>query len=256
MTREIIIHNSDQQNTRRYTEIARNYRQDWRGESAPDLVDKYNAFLQKLGQGSKQILDVGCGTGKASLFFSRLGHQVCCLDLSTGMLQETMSQKRGGDNLNAALANMKNLPFANNSFDGLWTMASVVHLPRKDRKIAFSEFYRVLKPDGSLSLSVQNRLSPKHLKRIFQSWLFDIGYDDNNQYYQKFKKPADIVHGFSIMRMLVDGYAFMDGRHWYFPTIYELHDSLSEAGFLIGTINSPFGKRVDVLATKNEESME
>lgn len=250
MTREIIIHDSDQQNARRYTEIARNYRQDWRGESASDLTEKYNSFLQKLGQGSKQILDVGCGTGKASLFFSWLGYQVCCLDLSAGMLQETINQKGSSDNLSATLANMKNLPFASNSFDGLWTMASVVHLPQKDRKIAFSEFYRVLKPDGVLSLSVQNRLSPKHIKRIFQSWLFDIGYGDNNQYYQKFKKPADIVHGFSIIQALVDGYAFMDGRHWYFPTTYELQSSLSEAGFLVDTINSPFDRRIDILAVK------
>lgn len=250
MTREIIVHDSDQQNAQRYTEIARNYRQDWRGESTLDLVDKYSVFLQKLGEGSKQILDVGCGTGKASLFFSRLGYQVCCLDLSAGMLQETMNQKGSGDNLSATLANMKKLPFASNSFDGLWTMASVVHLPREDRKISFSEFYRVLKPDGVLDLSVQNRLSPKHLKRIFQSWLFDIGYDNNNRYYQQLKKPVDIVHGFSIMRMLVDGYAFMDDRHWYFPTTYELQSSLSEAGFLVDTINSPFEKRIDILAIK------
>lgn len=245
-----IINGNDQQNAQRYTEIARNYRRDWRGESAPDLVNKYYAFLKMLGDGKKQILDVGCGTGKASLFFARLGHQVRCLDLSIGMLRETMSQKNDGHDLNSTLANMKNLPFPGNSFDGLWTMAAVVHLPRQDRKTALSEFYRVLKPNGVLGLSVQNRLYPKHIQRIFQSCFFDIGYDDNNQYYQQWKRPADIVHGFSIIRMLVDGYAFMDGRHWYFPTTYELQSSLNEEGFLIDTINSPFERRIDILAVK------
>lgn len=250
MTKEIITDNSDQQNAQRYTEIASNYRQDWRGESAPDLVNKYHAFLEMLGDRKKRILDVGCGTGKAGLFFAQLGYQVRCLDLSIGMLRETMSQKSDGHDLNGTLANMKNLPFSSSSFDGLWTMAAVVHLPRQDRKTALGEFYRVLKPGGILGLGVQNRLCPKHIQRIFQSCLFDIGYDNNNQYYQKLKKPADIVHGFSIIQTLVDGYAFMDGRHWYFPTIYELQSSLSEAGFLVDNINSPFGKRIDVLAVK------
>lgn len=250
MKKEIFTDNNGQQNAQRYTEIASNYRQDWRGESTPDLVNKYHAFLKMLGEGRKRILDVGCGTGKASLFFARLGHQVCCVDLSTGMLRETMNQKSDDHDLNMTLANMKRLPFVSNSFDGLWTMAAVVHLPRQDRKTALSEFFRVLKPDGVLGLSAQNRLHPKHIQRIFQSCLFDIGYDNNNRYYQKLKKPVDIVHGFSMIQTLVDGYAFMDGRHWYFPTTYELQSSLSEAGFLINAINSPFERRIDILAVK------
>ena len=250
MTKEIIIDDNDRQNAGRYTEIAGNYRQDWRGESAIDLVQKYHAFLEMLGDGKKRILDVGCGTGKASLFFAQLGHQVSCLDLSTGMLGETMNQKNDDHDLNATLNNMKRLPFLSNSFDGLWTMAAVVHLPQGDRKTALSEFFRVLKPNGVLGLSAQNRLYPKHIQRIFQSCFFDIGYDKNNQYYQQWKKPADIVHGFSIMRMIIDGYAFMDGRHWYFPTTYEIQSSLREVGFFVHTINSPFERRIDTLAIK------
>jgi ubiquinone/menaquinone biosynthesis C-methylase UbiE len=240
----------DLQNAHRYTEIANYYRKDWRGELSPDLIDKYQIFLEMLGKGKKQILDVGCGTGKASLFFAKLGHQVFSLDLSTGMLRETINQKEDDCDLDGTLADMKRLPFPNNSIDGLWTMAAVVHLQRQGRKTAFGDFFRVLKPNGVLGLSAQNRLHPKHMQRIFQSCFFDIGYDNDNRYYQKLKQPADIVHGFSIMRMLIDGYAFMDGRHWYFPTMKELNNSLSEVGFSVKTLNSPLERRIDILAVK------
>lgn len=244
------VNSNDLQNAHRYTEIANFYRKDWRGESSPDLVDKYQVFLETLGKGKKRILDVGCGTGKASLFFSKLGHRVFSLDLSAGMLREAMNQKEDIYDLDGTLANMKRLPFPNSSIDGLWTMAAVVHLSAQDRKTAFGEFYRVVKQDGVLGLSVQNRLHPKHIQRILQSCFFDIGYDTNNQYYQKRKKSMDIVHGFSIIRVLAEGYAFMDGRHWYFPTIYELQSSLSEVGFTINNLNSPLERRIDILAVK------
>ena len=148
------------------------------------------------------------------------------------------------------MANMKRLPFPSSSIDGLWTMAAVVHLPAQDRKTAFGEFYRVVKQDGVLGLSVQNRLYPKHIQRIFQSCFFDIGYDNENQYYQKRKDLPDIIHGFSIMRALIEGYAFMDGRHWYFPMMSELRSSLSEVGFSIKTLNSPLERRIDIFAVK------
>ncbi|MGH8905383.1 MAG: class I SAM-dependent methyltransferase, partial [Egibacteraceae bacterium] len=39
-----------------------------------------------LGEAPLRLLDVGCGTGVASLLLARLGHDVVGVDLSPGML--------------------------------------------------------------------------------------------------------------------------------------------------------------------------
>jgi|GEM_PF-3611791 len=239
------------QNARRYSEIASNYSRDWRGELTPDLIDKHEFFLKALGNGKKTILDAGCGTGKASLYFAQSGNKVFSLDLSAGMLDETFSQKSSNYELNCLLANMKEtLPFSEGSFDGVWSMAAIVHLSAVDRKTVLKEFTRVLKSQGILFLSAQNRLNPKHLHRIFQSYLFSLGYDEENNYYQHKKIFRDIIKGESLPNRLLRGYAFLDDRHWYFPTKPELKSCLQDSGLELLYSNPVFSKRIDILAVK------
>ena len=149
-----------------------------------------------------------------------------------------------------ALADMRALPFEGGSFGGLWTMAAVVHLHPADRRIALQEFSRVLRKDGVLFLSAQNRLSLKHLQRIFQSYFCNLGYDEANNYYSYVKSLQEILDGVSLFHRLAHGYAYLDQRHWYFPTRVELGDSLVDAGFTIVRQDPLFDRRIDIMAVK------
>jgi len=50
---------------------------------------------------------------------------------------------------------MRNLDFQDNYFDGIWACASFLHIPRKDAQKTLNEFYRVLRENGLIYISVK-----------------------------------------------------------------------------------------------------
>jgi len=128
-------------------------------ESEKEYLDE---FLE-LVRGPK-ILDIGCGPGKHSKYMKEKGYEVYSADISGKMVLSTKQI-----NPYTLYADMEYLPFREEYFDGIWCNAALVHLPKKDK--ALSEFYRVLKDEGILYVSVQNLLYPRILKILFSSIL-------------------------------------------------------------------------------------
>jgi ubiquinone/menaquinone biosynthesis C-methylase UbiE len=114
------------------------------------LQFQLNNFLSKLP--GKKILDAGCGSGRDAAYFIEEGFEVTGIDLADGMLEEL---KKNSPKAEFKKMDMRHLDFSNNSFDGIWAMASVIHIPKSDISKTLSEFYRVLKPAGILYLAVK-----------------------------------------------------------------------------------------------------
>ncbi|MBI4832955.1 MAG: methyltransferase domain-containing protein [Candidatus Lindowbacteria bacterium] len=56
----------------------------------PGMRRRFDATIRLLGHvRGKRILDAGCGTGVYSIYLSRLGASVCCVDVSEKMLEHT-----------------------------------------------------------------------------------------------------------------------------------------------------------------------
>ena len=53
------------------------------------------------------------------------------------------------------VADMRAIPFADASFDGVWASASLLHLPRSELAVALREINRILRSDGLLFASVK-----------------------------------------------------------------------------------------------------
>lgn len=121
---------------------------------AIDLSEQRRRFLGLLDpqNAAQPLLDLGCGPGRDTLDFIAQGYNSVGIDLSAGMLTEARQRIPQGQFVQA---NMLNLPFAAETFGGVWACASLLHLPRPDAVPALVEMYRILKPGGSLFLGVQ-----------------------------------------------------------------------------------------------------
>lgn len=103
---------------------------------------------------TKQVLDVGSGVGGSSRCLAReFGCRVTGIDLTDEYCRvAAMLSERIG--LSALVSYQQgdalNLPFANDTFDVVWTEHAAMNIPNKAR--LYLEMYRVLKPGGTLAI--------------------------------------------------------------------------------------------------------
>ena len=96
-------------------------------------------------------LEIGAGTGYFTLNLLQAGvvRSAVCSDISPGMLDTLAANaQRLGVDVQTQVADAEALPFADGSFDLVLGHAVLHHLPDCDR--AFAEFFRVLRPGGTL----------------------------------------------------------------------------------------------------------
>jgi ubiquinone/menaquinone biosynthesis C-methylase UbiE len=133
--------------TKTYDEIAGDFaRRNWNASLAK-VLDKFSRHLKETAL----VLDLGCGPGRDIASLRDRGLQVVGMDLSTGMLNE--AQERVGGPL--ACADMRQLPLPTSAFDGIWVCAALLHLPHEQAPGALAEMRRILRPGGSLYVSVK-----------------------------------------------------------------------------------------------------
>lgn len=103
-------------------------------------------ILKKYPKG--KVLDLGCGTGRYSLYLDSLGHSVTGIDISMDMIEFA---KQKSKQIQFIQGDISNLPFEDNSFD-LVVSGLTIHYVRNLEK-AINEFSRVLRPGGHMIIS-------------------------------------------------------------------------------------------------------
>ena len=114
-----------------------------------------------------QILDLGCGTGQGSAELKRTFRKarVIALDSSRAMLAQLRRRSTMLRPLKAVCADIEALPFASRSADLVFSNLASIWC--KDPMAMFSEFRRVLKPDGMLLFST---LAPGTFRELDKAW--------------------------------------------------------------------------------------
>jgi ubiquinone/menaquinone biosynthesis C-methylase UbiE len=98
-------------------------------------------FMDKIPQDAL-VLDLGCGNGKNMLY--RKDIQIVGIDNASAQVE--ICKKK---NLHALEADITSIPFSENMFDYMLSIATYHHLDNDvDRKLALQEMYRCLKPGG------------------------------------------------------------------------------------------------------------
>ncbi|MBI1862534.1 class I SAM-dependent methyltransferase [Candidatus Microgenomates bacterium] len=113
-----------------------------------DWVDK----MEKLLPPDAKVLDAGCAYGRdANEFFER-GFNVVGVDLSEELLAKGHNKF---PKVTLKHMDVRKLEFPNETFDGVWCNAVLLHLTDPDIEKSLKEFHRVLKKDGILYTSFQ-----------------------------------------------------------------------------------------------------
>jgi ubiquinone/menaquinone biosynthesis C-methylase UbiE len=100
----------------------------------------------------KKILDVGCGTGKHSIYLAKKGFSVYATDISpTGIdIARRKARSLGLTNIHFKQHDMVTIPFVDGFFDAVVCTWAIYHGTLEQIQKTVSEIYRVLKPDGTV----------------------------------------------------------------------------------------------------------
>lgn len=151
-----------------------------RKERRQAQIDLIEALLDwgEVRQAS-QILDVGCGIGGSSLYLAEK-FAAAATGITLSPVQANRASQRAAaaglsDRTHFQVADALQMPFADESFDLVWTLESGEHMPDKQQFLA--ECFRVLKPGGTLLMATWcHRPTPpgltadeqQHLEKIYR----------------------------------------------------------------------------------------
>ncbi len=153
-----------------------------RRQAQIDLIEELLFWAGVTSQNAPHnILDIGCGIGGSTLYLAnKFGATATGITLSP--VQASRAQERAitaglEKQVEFQVANALEMPFADNSFDLVWSLESGEHMPDKAKFL--QECYRVLQPGGKLILatwchretSITGELTPdeiRHLKEIYR----------------------------------------------------------------------------------------
>ncbi|MDR9855793.1 8-oxo-dGTP diphosphatase MutT [Paenibacillus sp. VCA1] len=120
----------------------------WKAEERDNVL---NAFQSN---DVHSVLEIGAGPGRDSLFFKKHGFDVTAVDLSEEMVR--LCRQKG---LSARVMDFYHLEFADRSFDAVYAMNCLLHVPKAQLPGVLTEIKRVLKPGGLFYLGLYGGMS-------------------------------------------------------------------------------------------------
>jgi ubiquinone/menaquinone biosynthesis C-methylase UbiE len=142
--------------------------QSWGEKYAPGgplakRLQYFHESLNKITPPPAKILDFGCGTGNLALYLSQSGYRITAIDIAEEMLRlavETDYSARVEWRLLSP--NWEILPFKDEVFDAIIASSTFEYL--ESVELALAQCSRVLKPNGTLAVTVPNLQCPTRVK--------------------------------------------------------------------------------------------
>jgi SAM-dependent methyltransferase len=144
-------------------------------EKFPEMIKEweknfklYFAPLPKLDLlKGKIILDAGCGKGRHTFYAAKIADEVIAIDLGTA-IDVALFNNRNTKNVYFIQADIYNLPFRANSFDFVFSLGVLHHLPTPEE--GFSKLVGLLKDGAGILIYVYHSFS----KGTFNFYLLSL----------------------------------------------------------------------------------
>jgi ubiE/COQ5 methyltransferase len=127
-----------------------------------DLADRL-AIRRLLPEEMDEFVDIAGGYGRLAKEYLDRAKKVWIFDYSETELAD--AKKEFGKKINTKQGDIYNIPFSDNTFDGMIMVRATHHF--KDMKKVMEELHRILKPGGTLVIEVANK---KTLPKMFRYW--------------------------------------------------------------------------------------
>jgi ubiquinone/menaquinone biosynthesis C-methylase UbiE len=154
---------SHESNRAYYDAFSHQYEQH-RGSNDPggyhELLDEMEADFVERFAGTRDVLEVGCGTGLVLERIAAFARTAKGIDLSPGMLE--LARARGLDVLEGSATS---LPFDDETFDVTCSFKVLAHIP--DIETALGEMARVTRRGGTVIAEFYN---PNSLRGFLKRW--------------------------------------------------------------------------------------
>lgn len=112
-----------------------------------DMTNTYKPFLKLVPKDGK-ILDLGCGSGRDSMNFIKLGYEVIAVD-GAKKLAKRASVLLGKEVIVSTFEELE----LKEKFHGIWACASLLHIKREDLKTVLNNLYNNLDDNGVFYMS-------------------------------------------------------------------------------------------------------
>jgi len=133
-------------------EVYSKYAKEYAESTFPNLLQyQLTQFISYLPKDAK-VLDVGCGSGKDVDYLTEEGFDVLGIDYSLEMIEEAKKLVPKGK---FKVIDMMELEFEDESFDGIWSCASLLHIPKEFAHGVLTKFHDILKSEGTMFIAVK-----------------------------------------------------------------------------------------------------
>jgi SAM-dependent methyltransferase len=119
-----------------------------RNSSVPSDVAEFRASFIDAVRRHGLVADLGCGPGRDAAHFRAEGLEVVGVDTS-----EQMARRARGADVAVVQADIRRLPLRPERLDGIWSAASLLHVPRADVPRTLRGWWSCLHTDAVLALA-------------------------------------------------------------------------------------------------------